>query len=108
MYLHARFQIDRFGKGYLMTRWISGCFLASILALSACENMTAEQRTVAGVAGGAAGGLIAAEAFDANDEWRLIAALAGAAAGTAVAQNTATGNCAYARGDGTYYSAPCP
>ena len=59
-----------------MTRWISGCFLASILALSACENMTTEQRTVAGVAGGAAGGLIAAEAFDANDEWRLIAALA--------------------------------
>jgi outer membrane lipoprotein SlyB len=63
---------------------------------------------VAGAAGGAAVGLITAEALDADNTWRLIAALAGAAAGTVVAQNTATGNCAYARGDGTYYRAPCP
>jgi hypothetical protein len=37
----------------------------------------------------------------------VIAALGGAAAGTVVARNTATGQCAYARGDGTYYRAPC-
>ena len=79
-----------------------------ILALAGCENMTPESRTVAGVAGGAAAGLLTAEAFDADSNWRLISALAGAAAGTVVAQNTATGNCAYARGDGTYYRAPCP
>ncbi|SEL00105.1 hypothetical protein SAMN05443999_10390 [Roseovarius azorensis] len=79
-----------------------------ILALAGCENMTPESRTVAGVAGGAAAGLLTAEALGADSNWRLISALAGAAAGTVVAQNTATGNCAYARGDGTYYRAPCP
>jgi outer membrane lipoprotein SlyB len=80
----------------------------SILGLSACENMTTEQRTVAGVAGGAAAGLITAEALGANNNWRLISALAGAAAGTVVAQNQARNLCAYSRGDGTYYEAQCP
>ena len=80
----------------------------SLLALAACEGMSPEARTVAGVAGGAAAGLIAAEALEADDNWRLIAALAGAAAGTMVAQNTQTGQCAYSRGDGTYYTAACP
>ena len=79
-----------------------------LAALPACENLTPEQRTVVGVAGGAAAGLITADALDADDDWRLIAALAGAAAGTLVAQNSATSTCAYARGDGTYYTAPCP
>ncbi|MEX5577671.1 glycine zipper 2TM domain-containing protein [Pseudophaeobacter sp. A-200-2] len=81
---------------------------AAVLALAGCENLTTEQRTVVGVTGGAAAGLIAAEALDANKNWRIIAALAGAAAGTVVAQNQATNTCAYARGDGTYYEAPCP
>jgi hypothetical protein len=80
----------------------------SILGLTACENMTTEQRTIAGVTGGAAAGLITAEALDANNNWRLISALAGAAAGTVVAQNPSRDLCAYARGDGTYYQAPCP
>ncbi|MFD1510617.1 glycine zipper 2TM domain-containing protein [Lacimonas salitolerans] len=81
---------------------------AALFGLAACENLTPEQRTVAGVAGGAAAGLIAADALNADDDWRLIAGLAGAAAGTLVAQNRQTGNCAYARGDGTYYTAACP
>lgn len=80
---------------------------ASLLLLQACENLTPEQRTVVGVAGGAAAGLITAEALNADDNWRLIAALAGAAAGTVVAQNSQTGDCAYSRGDGTYIIAPC-
>lgn len=80
----------------------------SILGLSACENLTSEQRTVAGVTGGAAVGLITAEALGANKNWRLISALGGAAAGTAIAQNQSRKICAYARGDGTYYEAPCP
>ena len=67
--------------------------------LSACDNLTAEQATVVGAAGGAATGLILADALEANKDWKLIAALAGAAAGTVVAQNQ--------RGDGTYYEAPC-
>ena len=81
---------------------------ASLLALGACDNLTADQRTVAGLTGGAAAGLIAADVLEADDDWRLIAALAGAAAGTVVAQNNAGNSCAYARGDGTYYTAPCP
>ena len=86
-------------------RWAG---LICLTALPACENLTPEQRTVVGLAGGAAAGLITADALDADDDWRLIAALAGAAAGTVVAQNSASGNCAYARGDGTYYTARCP
>jgi outer membrane lipoprotein SlyB len=82
--------------------------LVASLGLQACENLTPEQRTVVGVTAGAAAGLITADALGANKNWRLISALGGAAAGTLVAQNTSTGNCAYARGDGTYYSAPCP
>lgn len=82
--------------------------LALMAALPACENLTPEQRTVVGITGGAAAGLITADALNANSNWRLIAALAGAAAGTLVAQNSVTENCAYARGDGTYYIAPCP
>jgi outer membrane lipoprotein SlyB len=95
-------------RGKNMRNWIFGLCGASALLLSACDNMTPEQRTVAGVAGGAAAGLIAAEALNANNNWRLIAALGGAAAGTVVAQNTQNQSCAYARGDGTYYTAPCP
>lgn len=81
---------------------------AALLVLPACEGMSPESRTVAGVAGGAAAGLILADALKADDDWRIIAALGGAAAGTVVAQNTNNRDCAYARGDGTYYVAPCP
>jgi hypothetical protein len=82
--------------------------LVSIVALSACEGLTTEQRTIVGLTGGAAAGLITAEALDADDNWRIIAALTGAAVGTLVAQNNVTQDCAYARGDGTYFIAPCP
>lgn len=87
--------------------------LVAVLALTvvamipACDRLTADQRTIVGLTAGAAAGLITAEALDADDDWRLIAALVGAAAGTLVAQNSATGDCAYSRGDGTYYIASC-
>ncbi|SDN32245.1 hypothetical protein SAMN05216196_101142 [Lutimaribacter pacificus] len=86
---------------------VSAAFLA-LFTLVACQNMTSQQRTVAGVAGGAAAGLVAADVLEADDDWRLIAGLAGAAAGTMVAQNRNGQTCAYARGDGTYYRAACP
>lgn len=82
--------------------------IAGVIALAGCENLTSDQRTVVGVTGGAAAGLITAEALGASSEWRIIAALAGAAAGTLVAQNQNRNRCAYARGNGTYYTAPCP
>lgn len=80
----------------------------SLISLQACENLTEEQRTVVGLTGGAAAGLITADILNANRDWRVIAALAGAATGVLVAQNDATQQCAYARGDGTYFVAACP
>ena len=82
----------------------------ALLALPACDPaaLSPEARTVAGAAGGAAAGLVAAEVLRADNNWRLIAALGGAAAGTLVAQNSQTRECAYSRGDGTYFTAPCP
>lgn len=82
--------------------------VVSLLLVPACENLTREERTIVGVTGGAAAGLITAELLDADRDWRIIAALTGAAVGTIVAQNNATQQCAYARGDGTYIVAPCP
>ncbi|SFS12501.1 glycine zipper 2TM domain-containing protein [Yoonia litorea] len=91
-------------------------FKAKMIALTAsgaffvagCENLTADQAALVGSAGGAAAGLVAADVFDADDDWRMIAALGGAAAGTVVAQNSRTSQCAYANGDGTYRLAACP
>ena len=79
-----------------------------LAALAACTGLTPQQQTLVGITGGAAAGLLTAEVLDADDDWRIIAVLAGAAVGTLVARNTVTGTCAYARGDGTYYTAPCP
>ncbi len=81
--------------------------MASV-ALAGCEQMTAQERAIAGGATGAAIGALTAEALGADSDWRILAALAGAAAGVLVAQNEATGECAYARGDGTYRVARCP
>lgn len=81
---------------------------SSLVFVQACENLTSDQRTVVGATGGAAAGLITANILDADKDWRLIAALAGAATGVIVAQNDATQQCAYSRGDGTYIVAPCP
>lgn len=80
----------------------------SLASLQACENLTQDQRTVVGLTGGAAVGLITADILDADRDWRVIAALAGAATGVLVAQNDATQKCAYSRGDGTYFVAACP
>jgi osmotically inducible lipoprotein OsmB len=80
------------------------------LALAGCDTsqMSQQDRAVAGGLGGAAAGFLTARALDADRDWQIIGALAGAAVGTLVAQNRQTGDCAYARGDGTYYVAPCP
>lgn len=77
------------------------------LATAGCQ-MTQQERTMVGALGGAAAGALTASALGANPNWTILAALGGAAAGTLVARNQNTGECAYARGDGTYYTAPCP
>jgi hypothetical protein len=92
-----------------MKTMIWGALAACVMALGACDTpLTPTERTAVGLAGGAAAGLIAADVLEADDDWRLISALAGAAAGTVVARNQSSGMCAYARGDGSYYRAPCP
>ena len=82
---------------------------ASTLALSGCvaPQMDRDTANIVGVAGGAAAGLAIAKELDTDKDGKLIGVLAGAAAGTLLAQNLATNQCAYARGDGTYYTAPC-
>ncbi|WP_294613380.1 glycine zipper 2TM domain-containing protein [uncultured Roseovarius sp.] len=79
---------------------------AASLVLSACDAPPSNRELTGGVIG-AAGGLLLASAFDANPGWTILTTLAGAAAGTLVARNTATNQCAYAVGDGTYRSVPC-
>lgn len=90
-----------------MYRNIIALACASTLALSACQMTNSEQAMVGGLVGAGAG-LITANALDANDNWTVVAVLAGAAAGTMVARNNATRQCAYANGDGTYRTGPCP
>lgn len=86
------------------TALIAAC--ASVIALAGC-NMTPGQSMVVGGLGGATVGALTATALQADTNWTIIAALAGATAGTLVARNAATGQCAYARGDGTYVRRPC-
>ena len=90
-----------------MKNWIIGLTCAATLGLAACNDMTPEQQSALGAAAGAGAGILLADAFDANSNWKVVAALGGAAAGTLVARTAENGSCAYARGDGTYYSAPC-
>ena len=87
---------------------IISVLIPALLALAACDDMNEDQRAVAGAVVGTAAGLLVADAFDANDNWTVVSALAGAAAGTLVARNSEARDCAYARGDGTYYRAACP
>lgn len=82
--------------------------LAALAILSACEGMTRQERMVTGGLTGAALGALTAKALENDRDWIIIGALAGAAVGTLVAQNSATNECAYARGDGTYSVRPCP
>ena len=94
-------------KGNLMKTVIGATVLAATVALAGCQ-MTSQEAMVFGPLAGAAAGLITANALNASRDWQIIAALGGAAAGTLVATNNATRTCAYARGDGTFFEAPCP
>ncbi len=80
--------------------------VVTAFGLSAC-TMTSNERAVAGGLAGAAGGLVLANALDANPNWTILAALGGAAAGALVARNIRTGECAYADGRGGYVTGRC-
>lgn len=89
-----------------MTKFIVIGAMIGAMALSGCQ-MTATERAVIGGVAGAAGGLAVSNLLGANTNWTILTTVAGAAAGTLLAQNMATGRCAYARGDGTYYEGAC-
>ncbi|MFD1193116.1 glycine zipper 2TM domain-containing protein [Seohaeicola saemankumensis] len=91
-----------------MKRNVLSLVSIACLAVAGCETMTREEQMVVGGLTGATVGLVTANAFDANTNWKIIAVLAGAAAGTLVARNNATAQCAYAVGNGTYRILPCP
>lgn len=92
-----------------MSKTLLPLLLGTTLVVSACTNLTGQDRANIGLLGGAAGGFLLAEAFDANEEWTILSTVAGAAAGTVVARSTTnSNNCAYSNGDGTYTVAPCP
>ena len=86
---------------------ITALALRGLLALSACTTLYSDDE-VAGALVGAGLGTITAKVLGADPAWTVVGALTGAAAGSLVARNRAANQCAYARGDGTYYTAPCP
>ena len=80
---------------------------AGVRAVSACENLTQQEQIVVSGLVGATLGAITADALNADSNWVIIGALIGATAGVLVARNDATNTCAYASGDGTYYTGQC-
>ncbi len=82
--------------------------LALTLGLAACDATPEQERMATGAVIGAGLGLVTAKVLGADSDWVIISTLAGAAVGTLVARNTATGQCAYSNGDGTYSRGPCP
>lgn len=90
-----------------MRKTLAPLLCVAALAVGGCQLSQQEQMIVGGL-GGAAAGLLTASALGANSNWTILAALGGAAAGTLVARNRASGQCAFAVGDGTYRTGPCP
>ncbi len=90
-----------------MTKLPLALLCAGTIALAGCQ-MTQQDRMILGGAAGAAAGLLTASFLTNSPSWRVVGALAGAAAGTLVARNMETNECAYAVGDGTFRTGPCP
>lgn len=91
-----------------MKKMIATGVLVASLAVTGCDQLTQTERQVVGGLVGAAAGLVTADFLRADQNWTILTALAGAAAGAIVARNRATGECAFAVGDGTYRVGPCP
>ena len=89
-----------------MKRSITGALLLITTTLAACTETVSDNQVAGALIGGTLGA-VTANALGADQSWIIVGALAGAAAGSLIARNAETGECAYARGDGTYYRAAC-
>ncbi|MFD1341941.1 glycine zipper 2TM domain-containing protein [Litorisediminicola beolgyonensis] len=90
-----------------MKKIATALLLTSAFGLSACANMTSDQRYATGALAGGAAGLAAGERLGGNSTEKAAATLAGAAIGGAVASNSGpapTRSCVYPNGQ----PAPCP
>ncbi len=78
------------------------------LTVTGCADMTRQQQdqVAAGVIGAGAGA-VGARILGADAGWTTVGALAGAATGALIARNRQTDQCAYADGQGGYYTAAC-
>ncbi|QBY00206.1 glucose-6-phosphate isomerase [Rhodophyticola sp. CCM32] len=91
-----------------MSKTLIIALIGGTFALAGCQ-LSNQDRSNLGLLGGAAGGVLLADALDANSEMTIVAGIAGAAAGTMIARGTQQDRCAYATGDGsTVYYAACP
>ena len=90
-----------------MRKFLTIAAVTGSMALVGCVSENQERQVTGAVIGGGLG-LITSKVLGADNDWVVVSTLAGAAAGALVAKNQQTGLCAYARGDGTYYRAPCP
>lgn len=92
-----------------MKKFVAPILLVGSMAMAAC---TPQDGANLGLLAGAGGGLLLADAFNANAGWTIAAGVAGAALGQQVGRNAATGQCAYyagtnAFGQAVYRSGPC-
>ena len=75
-------------------------FLAGLMSVSACDNLSRDEAILIGGLAGAALGIMTADVLNADRNWTIIAGLAGAAVGTLVAVDEVNDRCAYKRSDG--------
>lgn len=91
-----------------MKKQLTAGILVAGLTLSACANISDSTKAQATAAtAGAIGGGVLATLLGGEGGWVAAGAIAGAAAGAVVAQNSQTGECYYANGDGTYTPGAC-
>lgn len=92
-----------------MKKFVAPLLMAAALGGAAC---TPQDGANLGLLAGAGGGLLLADAFNANAGWTIAAAVGGAAIGQQVGRQAGTNNCAYYAGTNqfgqpVYRQGPC-
>ncbi len=82
--------------------------VSGLTALSACGSLGGRDALVTTDNTDTGFGAITPAILSENRNWSVTGEISGAQPGEIVARNAAMGQCAYARGDSTFYTAPCP